>query len=49
MDKKKPGLELADGSRIDVSAFGEDYNELFGSDGINRLTGLVIIRHNAQK
>ena len=36
--QEKPGLELADGSRIDVSAFGEDYNELFfGSDGINRL------------
>jgi hypothetical protein len=27
--QEKPGLELADGSRIDVSAFGEDYNELF--------------------
>jgi 2,4-diketo-3-deoxy-L-fuconate hydrolase len=37
-EQEKPGLELADGSRIDVSAFGEDYNELFfGSDGINRL------------
>jgi 2-keto-4-pentenoate hydratase/2-oxohepta-3-ene-1,7-dioic acid hydratase in catechol pathway len=36
--QEKPGLELADGSRIDVSAFGEDYNELFfGSDGPNRL------------
>ena len=36
--QEKPGLELADGSRIDVSAFGEDYNELFfGSDGIKRL------------
>ena len=36
--QEKPGLELADGSRIDVSAFGEDYNEFFfGSDGINRL------------
>ena len=36
--QEKPGLELADGSRVDVSAFGEDYNEFFfGSDGINRL------------
>ena len=36
--QEKPGLELADGSRIDVSAFGEDYSEhFFGSDGINRL------------
>jgi hypothetical protein len=32
--QEKTGLELADGSRIDVSAFGEDYDELFfGSDG----------------
>ena len=36
--QEKPGLELADGSRIDISNFGEDYNELFfGSDGTNRL------------
>ena len=36
--QEKPGLELDNGSRIDVSAFGEDYNELFfGSDGANRL------------
>ena len=36
--QEKPGLELDNGSRIDVSAFGEDYNELFfGSDGPNRL------------
>lgn len=27
--QEKPGLELDNGSRIDVSAFGEDYNELF--------------------
>ncbi len=37
--QEKPGLELADGSRIDISNFGEDYNELFfGSDGTNRLS-----------
>ena len=36
--KEKPGLELADGRRIDVSAFGEDYDEqFFGADGIQRL------------
>jgi len=36
--KEKPGVELADGTRLDVSAFGEDYNEqFFGSDGISRL------------
>jgi len=35
---EKPGIELSDGTRIDVSAFGEDYDELFfGSNGIKRL------------
>jgi 2,4-didehydro-3-deoxy-L-rhamnonate hydrolase len=38
-EKEKPGLELQDGSRIDTSAFGEDYTGQFlASDGINRLT-----------
>ena len=33
-----PGLLLPDGSRIDASAFGEDYNEkFFANDGLNRL------------
>ena len=46
--QEKPGLELADGSRIDVSAFGEDYNELFfGSDGTNRLAEWI--SHNESK
>lgn len=36
--KEKPGLELTDGRRVDVSAFGEDYDEqFFGADGIQRL------------
>lgn len=35
---EKPGLELANGARIDVSSFGEDYNEsFFGSEGLTRL------------
>lgn len=35
---EKPGLQLEDGSRIDVSAFGEDYDEhFFGTDGTARL------------
>ncbi|MDO5977372.1 fumarylacetoacetate hydrolase family protein [Flavivirga spongiicola] len=35
---EKPGIELEDGSRIDVSAFGEDYNEnFFGTEGVERL------------
>jgi 2-keto-4-pentenoate hydratase/2-oxohepta-3-ene-1,7-dioic acid hydratase in catechol pathway len=36
--KEKPGVQLENGSRIDVSAFGEDYNEhFFGTGGIERL------------
>lgn len=35
---EKPGVIMANGKRIDVSLFGEDYNEkFFASDGINRL------------
>lgn len=35
---EKPGLVLADGRKVDVSAFGEDYDEsFFGSGGIHRL------------
>jgi len=34
-----PGLLLPDGTRIDASAFGEDYNEaFFGGDGLERLS-----------
>ena len=34
----KPGLQLENNIRIDVSGFGEDYNEnFFATDGINRL------------
>ena len=35
---EKPGIQLEDGSRIDVSAFGQDYNEdFFGTNGIEKL------------
>ena len=35
---EKPGLQLADGRRIDASAFGETYGErFFGTDGLARL------------
>lgn len=38
LTKENPGVILPDGKKIDVSAFGEDYNEqFFGTDGINRL------------
>jgi 2,4-diketo-3-deoxy-L-fuconate hydrolase len=37
-EHEKPGLLLADGRRIDASAFGSDYNEkFFASDGLTRL------------
>lgn len=35
---EKPGVELADSSRVDCSAFGEDYSEtFFATDGLQRL------------
>lgn len=35
---EKPGLQLADGARIDASGFGEDWDERFlGGDGLERL------------
>jgi 2-keto-4-pentenoate hydratase/2-oxohepta-3-ene-1,7-dioic acid hydratase in catechol pathway len=37
-ENEKPAVELTNGKRIDVSAFGEDFNEaFFASDGLNRL------------
>ncbi|MBL7816623.1 MAG: fumarylacetoacetate hydrolase family protein [Saprospiraceae bacterium] len=37
-EQEKPAVELANGKRIDVSAFGEDYNEnFFGTEGVARL------------
>jgi 2-keto-4-pentenoate hydratase/2-oxohepta-3-ene-1,7-dioic acid hydratase in catechol pathway len=36
--KEKPGVQLENGSRLDVSAFGRDYNEdFFGTDGLAQL------------
>lgn len=35
---EKPGIELSDGTRLDVSAFGSDYDEaFFGNNGIEKL------------
>jgi 2-keto-4-pentenoate hydratase/2-oxohepta-3-ene-1,7-dioic acid hydratase in catechol pathway len=35
---ERPGLQQPDGTRVDASAFGEDYDErFFGSDGLRRL------------
>lgn len=37
-DKEKPGVQLANGQRLDVSDFGEDYTEeFFSNNGISRL------------
>ena len=36
--EEKPGVQLANGTKIDVSAFGSDYNEdFFGNNGIEKL------------
>ncbi|WP_406683217.1 fumarylacetoacetate hydrolase family protein [Seonamhaeicola sp. MEBiC1930] len=36
--EEKPGVQLDNGTKIDVSAFGSDYNEdFFGNDGIEKL------------
>jgi 2,4-diketo-3-deoxy-L-fuconate hydrolase len=36
--KEKPGIILPNGKKLDLSSFGEDYNEnFFGNDGLNRL------------
>ena len=38
--QEKPGLQLPNGTRIDVSGFGEDYSEsFFANDGLRRLAG----------
>jgi len=38
LGKEKPGIILANGTRIDVSDFGSDYDELFfGNNGLQRL------------
>lgn len=38
LGKEKPGVQLQDGTRIDISDFGEDFDEnFFGTEGIKRL------------
>ena len=42
-EQEKPAVKIPDGRKLDVSAFGEDYNEkFFGSDGINRLAQWLV-------
>jgi 2-keto-4-pentenoate hydratase/2-oxohepta-3-ene-1,7-dioic acid hydratase in catechol pathway len=41
-EKEKPGVQLPDGTRIDVSGFGEDFTaHFFQNDGLNRLSAWV--------
>jgi 2,4-didehydro-3-deoxy-L-rhamnonate hydrolase len=43
MEREKPGVILADGKRIDVSAFGHDFNEaFFASDGLSHLRAWLL-------
>ena len=47
INKEKPGVLLADGTKIDVSAFGQDYDEaFFGSNGINKLQAWLRANQN---
>jgi len=47
LDNEKSGVQLENGTRIDVSAFGEDYNEkFFGGDGLERLQKWLIVNQN---
>ncbi len=48
---EKPGILLEDGTRLDVSGFGADYNEdFFGNGGIEKLTRwLKTNQHNCPK
>jgi 2,4-didehydro-3-deoxy-L-rhamnonate hydrolase len=42
-EKEKPGIQTKDGKRLNVSAFGEDYNELFfANNGLARLQQWLI-------
>ena len=48
IENEKPAVEYYNGTRLDVSAFGEDYNEkFFSTDGITRLQKWL--RTNASK
>jgi len=46
--REKPGLLLPDDRRVDVTAFGEDYDErFFASDGLDRLARWVATQEGA--
>ena len=45
---EKPGIQLPEGTRLDISGFGEDYSEqFFSADGINRLRNWLEVNHTS--
>ena len=47
IENEKPGVQLSDGTRLDISAFGRDYNEdFFGGDGISELRSWLKIHRD---
>ncbi len=41
--KEKPGIQLTDGTRLDVSSFGQDYDEsFFGNNGMKKLAKWLV-------
>ena len=48
VEREKPGIQLPDGIRLDISGFGEDYTEaFFATDGINRLRAWLETNHTS--
>ncbi len=46
-EHEKPGILTQEGKRLDVSAFGEDYDRsFFGKDGLNRLSNWLKINQS---
>ena len=47
VESEKPGVQLDNGQKIDVSAFGSDYDEkFFGSEGLKRLKGWLSVHQD---
>jgi len=47
IENEKPGVQLSDGTRLDISTFGRDYNEdFFGGDGISELRSWLKIHRD---
>ena len=45
VESEKPGVQLDNGQKIDVSAFGSDYDEkFFGSEGPRQRMGTMVMR-----